>query len=58
MSTRKIRLPRPKFGKKTGYLLLVIALVLVIHDPVGSAHAVRNLFDAFSVAVEHVGGGR
>lgn len=58
MSTRKIRLPKPKFGKKTGYLLLVIALVLVIHDPVGSAHAVRNVFAAFSIAFQNVGGGR
>lgn len=58
MSTRKIRLPKPKLGKKTGYLLLVIALVLVIHDPVGSAHAVRNLFSALSIAFQNVGGGR
>lgn len=57
MSTTKIRLPKPKLGKKAGYLLLVIALVLVIHDPVGSAHAVRNLFAALSVAFEHTGGG-
>lgn len=59
MSTKTVHLPKPKLVNKfTGFLLAVLALALIIHDPIGSAAAVRNLFSALAVAFQHTGGGR
>lgn len=52
-----VALPKPGKAKVVFRVLLIVALVLVIRDPLGSAAAVQHLGSAVSTFLHVAGGG-
>ena len=52
-----VALPKPGKSKVVVRVLLVVALVLIIRDPAGSAAAIHNLATQVSAFLNSAGGG-
>jgi hypothetical protein len=52
-----VALPKPGKSKLVVRVLLIVALVLIIRDPIGSAMAVQHASAAISAFLDAAGGG-